>query len=185
MIFDKHYIQVDLDKKIFSGSFQLLPENWHNISCFNSLSDEELEDLTWSGNKNIGWIRFTSPKIKEFNVMRDTFLLVKDNLKRDISAAIDDSVDPKITYKNNLIVLNEETKNILVSRYLYSLSDKSVTLKINCMGNYRVFNSEEIKELIFMIDRKNLSIYNKRIKLNEIIDTCNSITDLTSKSYDI
>ena len=67
----------------------------------------------------------------------------------DISAAIDDSVDPKITYKNNLIVLNEETKNILVSRYLYSLSDKSVTLKINCMGNYRVFNSEEIKELIF------------------------------------
>jgi len=144
MIFDKHYIQVDLDKKIFSGSFQLLPENWHNISCFNSLSDEELEDLTWSGNKNIGWIRFTSPKIKEFNVMRDTFLLVKDNLKRDISAAIDDSVDPKITYKNNLIVLNEETKNILVSRYLYSLSDKSVTLKINFGRNSKKINEDPI-----------------------------------------
>ena len=47
MIFDKHYIQVNLDKNIFSGPFDLLPENWHNISCFNYLSDEELEDLTW------------------------------------------------------------------------------------------------------------------------------------------
>ena len=185
MIFDKHYIQVDLNKKIFSGPFQLLPVNWNNISSFNCLSNELLEDLTWSGRKNIGWIKFTSPKIKEFRVMRDTFLLIKENLKKDISAAIDDSVDLKITYKNNLIFLNDELKNVLTSRYLHCLSDKSITLKINCMGNYRVFNSEEIKELIFMIDRKNLSTYNKKINLYEMIDSSNSVFELTQKQYDI
>ena len=64
MIFDNYYIQVDLKNKIFLNNFSLLPKNWKNISCFSSLSDEELEDLTWSGNNDIGWIKFTSPKIK-------------------------------------------------------------------------------------------------------------------------
>jgi len=185
MIFDKHYIQVDLNKNIFSGSFEPLPEDWRNISSFNYLSDEELEDLTWSGNKNIGWIRFTSPKIKDFDVMRDTFMLIKNNLKKNISSSIDDNINPKISYKNYTILLNEETKTILDSRYLSSLSQEEVTLKLDCMGKYRIFNSEEIKELILLIDRKNLSTYNRKINLYEMIDSSNSVFELTQKQYDI
>lgn len=185
MIFDKHYIQVNLDKNIFSGPFDLLPENWRNISCFNSFSDEELEDLTWSGNKNIGWIRFTSPKIKDFSIMRDTFILIKNNLKKNISSFIDNDIDPKISYKNYTILLNEETRTILDSRYLSSLSHEEVTLKLDCMGKYRIFNSEEIKELILIIDRKNLSTYNKKVDLYEMVDNCNSVYEITQKQYDI
>ena len=185
MIFDKHYIQVDLNKKIFSGPFQLLPVNWNNISSFNCLSNELLEDLTWSGRKNIGWIKFTSPKIKDFGVMRDTFMLIKNNLKKDISSSIDDDINPKISYKNYRILLNEETKTILDSRYLSSLSQEEVTLKLDCMGTYRVFNSEELKELILLIDRKNLSVYNKKVDLYEMVDSCNSVYEITQKQYDI
>ena len=123
MIFDKHYIQVDLDKKIFSGSFQLLPENWHNISCFNSLSDEELEDLTWSGNKNIGWIRFTSPKIKDFDVMRDTFMLIKNNLKKN-------TVDYENFNQASIIELQssfyETYDNLLSNKYKVTINQKSL-----------------------------------------------------------
>jgi hypothetical protein len=183
MIFDNYYIQVDLKNKIFLNNFGLLPKNWKNISCFSSLSDEELEDLTWSGNDGIGWIKFTSPKIKDFSATSDNFLYNKVNLKKDISDAIDDSINTRIVYKTYEIRLNDELKNVLTSRYLHSLSDESITLKIDCMGNYRTFNAEEIKELILMIDRKDLSIYNKKIELYEMIDSSKSIYELTQKQY--
>ena len=53
------------------------------------------------------------------------------------------------------------------------------------MGTYRVFNSEELKELILLIDRKNLSVYNKKVDLYEMVDSCNSVYEITQKQYDI
>ena len=94
-----------------------------NIVSFNSLSDEELEDLTWSGNKNIGWIRFTSPKIKDFDVMRDTFMLIKNNLKKN-------TVDYENFNQASIIELQssfyETYDNLLSNKYKVTINQKAL-----------------------------------------------------------
>tara|TARA_X000001382_G_C3156043_1_gene174585 strand:- start:36 stop:596 length:561 start_codon:yes stop_codon:yes gene_type:complete len=186
MIFEDYYIEVDLKKKLFLGKFQKLPSCWKNIMGFSSLSDEELKDLEWSGNEGVGWIRFTSPDIKNFFTSSENFMMNKRELKKDIDILLKQYSSFKMSYKHFSITINEEIKMILESRYLLSLMNDSIEMKFECDdGKYRSFKGEEIQDIIRLVDKERVSTYNKKINMFEMIDSSNSIVELTLKSYDI
>ena len=85
MINDRRYVLVDTEKKLIIDKIQELPEYWKNISGLPGLSDEELEDLSWAGHFNLGWININSAKIDEYELTQrtlDEFKIALENGKK-------------------------------------------------------------------------------------------------------
>jgi len=185
MMFDDYYIQVDNRKKIFLSSFQTLPENWNNICGLNTFSDEQLKDLTWTKNKDIGWINFKSPEIKEYNSTRDNFLRIKEELRKKIYDFFKQLIITKIEYRNYFVLIDEETRKVLYSKFLATLVNESVTMKIKCNDKVRTFDYYGIQKIFETLDKIEGNNYDTRVRYYEMIDKCNSVYELTQQNYDI
>ena len=185
MKFDNYYIRVDTNKKLFLGNFELLPKDWSNICGLNNLSDEQLRDLSWSEHKNTGWINFKSEEIQKYRSTKDNFLRIKSELKKEVYNFFGQLLITKIKYRNYFVLIDEETRKVLYSKFLKTLISESVTMKIKCSDKVRTFDFYGVREIFEHLDKIEGDNYNKRVRYYEMIDNCNSVYELTQQNYDI
>ena len=114
------YILVDTEKKKIIDKIQKLPKNWKNISGIPRLTDEELCDLTWAGQINLGWINLKSNLIREYYSDDENLELNKNTLKNLISEIRKDKESKPVIYKGIRINTDEKTRYSLMIKKLYS-----------------------------------------------------------------
>ena len=92
-----------------------LPNNYKNISNISSLSDEELSDLSWSGNNEGFWL-----------VNSDPLPIVSNNQKIEISYLLD--IQNRICHQKytiiNITTIPEEIKNNKIRANLKIIRDQ-------------------------------------------------------------
>lgn len=92
-----------------------LPNNYKNISNISSLSDEELSDLSWSGNNEGFWL-----------VNSDPLPIASNNQKIEISYSLD--IQNRICHQKytiiNITTIPEEIKNNKIRANLKIIRDQ-------------------------------------------------------------
>lgn len=53
--------------------YNVLPESWRNVSNFNSLTDQELSDLSWTGNEGCSFYPVETNARPSFNPLYEIF----------------------------------------------------------------------------------------------------------------
>lgn len=172
------YILVDIEQKITIDKIQELPLNWSNISGLNGLSDEELSDLKWAGHPNIGWINIKSEKIKEYTSSPENLELNKNTLKGFISNKRKALQQIPISYNGAILKCSIEILN-----FLSSIQSKE---KINykCVNGYYTFTSEQIKDILNMMQNHIQKYFDVEMQIYKQIDSCQSISDFFDINYD-
>ena len=173
------YVLVDIEQKQIINKIQKLPENWKNISGLNGLSDNELKNLDWSGNKNIGWINIKSKNITNFYSSPENLELNKNTLKTLISEIRKDKQEEPIEYKNAKLKTDIQTR--------YSLEILKTKNKVNykCINGYYTLTSIDIKQICDIIDAQIQKYFDIEKNIHEKIEKCSSLSDFLNINYDL
>jgi hypothetical protein len=175
---NKYYVLVDTEKKIVIDKIQKLPENWKNISGLLSLSDEQLKDLKWSGNNNLGWISINSQEIKKYSSSKENLELNKNTFKYLITDIRKNKQSEYIQYQGAKIKPDIKT--------LYSLSLLKLKKDVNfkCLNGYYTFTSFQVSELYDIVDSNIQKWFDWEMNVYSQIDSCNSISDFFNVNYE-
>jgi hypothetical protein len=138
-----YFVLVDNEQKIIIDKIQKIPDYWNNIAHPGNFSDEELRDLTWSGNLNIGWVRINSEYIKEYSSSKENLELNKNQLKYIFSKTIQEKQNLPIEYNGIKIIPDEKTRYSFWIKKIQSV-DK-FNYKIN--NKYHTFNKRTDRSL--------------------------------------
>lgn len=180
MNLNKFYVLVDTEKKIIIDKIQELPEYWNNISNLSALSNEELENLDWSGNKNLGWMNITSQKLKFYEIQEDTLTLNKNAFKELISKERKIKQDCEIFYKNISFTCNQKTI-LFLSLKKYS-NNKIFNYKSN--ENYYQINIDEINEIYTIMNEHIQKCFDWEKKITDQLEKITKVTEFAHINYD-
>lgn len=169
-----YYVLVDYNLNQIIDHIKQLPENWINISGLPNYSDQKLEDLSWAGHPNLGWIKTSSQKLANFTYTSEWLEINKNNLKQSISQKRYDVQNEALNYKGNYIIANEKNKtNLLIKK---SLSNESFYWKF--INSYRLLSVKEVDTLLKLLDNYTQQCYNEEARLYSVIDNIANINDL-------
>jgi hypothetical protein len=139
------YVLVDKQlKKVINHPIEL-PVNWNNIHNMPSLSDEELSDLEWAGQPNLGWIKFDEEFPDTYGFADSWELFAKETIKGTYAKYRWEAESKGIEYKNVNIETNERTKMTLLIKK-ESLGDKTFLWKYN--NTAIEFNLEDVTNIL-------------------------------------
>lgn len=172
------YVLVDTEKKIVIDKIQKLPENWRNIACLPRLCDDELKDLKWAGNDNIGWINIHSLEIKEYSCSLENLELNKNTFKDLISNIRKENQSNPIEYQGAQIKSNTKT---LYSLFLLREKD---FVNFKCINGYYTFTSAQIQELYGIIESNMQKWFDWEMNAYAQIDACKSVANFLNVNYD-
>ena len=167
------YVLVDIEKKKIIDKIQKLPETWKNISGLSKLSDEELCDLKWAGQTNLGWISLKSNLIQEYYSDSENLELNKNTLKTFISEIRKDRQSEPINYKGIRISTDEKTRYSLIIKKLYSVDE----VNYKFFNKYYTFTKEQIIEICDMIEKHIQDCFDWEMKIYQQIESCQKISD--------
>jgi hypothetical protein len=168
-----YYVLVDNHQKIIIDKIQKLPDYWKNISNLNNLNDEELKDLTWSGNDRLGWVRINSEYIKEYSSSKENFELNKNQLKDIVSNITQEKQNSPIEYKGINIIPDEKTRYSFWIKRIQSAD--TFNYKIN--NQYYTFNKIEIVEICDRIEQYIQDCVDLEMEIYQQIDSCKHLYD--------
>jgi hypothetical protein len=178
MKLNNFYVLVDLEIQQIIDKIQKLPENWKNIAGLSGLSDDELNDLTWANQLNLGWINIHSEKIKNFQSSAENLQLNKNTFKRLVSEIRKDEEKEPINYQGAKIKSDFETQLAL-----FLLKDQK-EINFKCLNGYYTFTSGQIIEICDIILNRIQYLFNREKEIYDQIDQCNSVCNFLSVNYD-
>lgn len=185
MRLNDYFVLVDIKNKIVIDKLQKLPKNWQNIAGLSGLSDQQLADLSWSGNENIGWIRINSEKIKEYKSSPENLNLNKNILKELVSLFRYQNQIKQIKYNDAIIKADEKTRYSLFIKRIQAKENPNLTINYKCVNGYHTFTSFQLVELCDIIEKHvqkcfdlEKIIFNKIEQATEIYDFYFIINDL-------
>lgn len=170
---DNFYVLVDIEKKKIIDKIQKLPENWKNISGISRLTDEELCDLTWAGQINLGWVKLKSDLIKNYYSDDENLELNKNTLKNLVSEIRKDKQYEPFTYNGIKINTDEKTRYSLIIKKLYQTEE----VNYKFFNKYYTFTKEQIIEICDMIEKHIQNWFDWEMKIYQQIESCQNITD--------
>lgn len=168
-----YYVLVDNNLKIVIDKIQKIPDYWRNIAHPKNFSDEELKDLAWAGQPDIGWVRINSEYIKEYSSSKENFELNKNQLKDIVSNIIQEKQNSPIEYKGINIIPDEKTRYSFWIKRIQSVD--IFNYKIN--NQYHTFNKIEVAEICDRIEQYIQDCADLEMKLYQQIDSCKDIYD--------
>lgn len=170
---NEYYVLVDNHLKQVIDKIQKLPEYWKNISHLKNFSDEELKDLTWAGQPNIGWVSIKSEYIKEYRTSPENLELNKNQLKDIISKIVEEKIFSPIVFNQIKITPDDKT------RYSFWIKRIQKVEKFNCKINnqYYTFNSEQISDICDRIEQHIQEQIDFEMKIYEQIESCKNLQD--------
>jgi hypothetical protein len=179
MNLNNFYVLVDIETHQVIDKIKKLPQNWKNIAGLPGLSDEELCDLKWVGQHNLGWINIHSEKIKEYESSSENLELNKNEFKVLISELIKEQKSEPIEYCGARLKSDHQTWNSL---FILKECDK---VNYKCIDGYHTFTSSQIAEIYFIISQNIQKYFNIEMEIYTQIDSCQSISDFFNVKYDI
>jgi hypothetical protein len=146
------YVLVDKNTNTVLNHPSELPENWNNIHGTSSLTDKELEDLTWTGHSNFGWIKFDSEFPTTYTFANGWELFAKECIKESYSN-LRWKVEMKgILYNGIEIGTDDRTRTaILLKKELMSRTSKE-TFSWKYNGSIVEFDNEDINKILNAIN---------------------------------
>ncbi len=178
------YILVDRKKKIIINKIQKLPEYWNNISGLSNLSDEELSDLSWSGNSDLGFIRINSEELEEYSSNEENLKLNKFEIKKLVSESKSYKKNEYVIFDGVKVPVDDTTRYAILIKKLQSLKDESLTFNFKCFGEYFTFTALQMIELSDIIEEYVQSLYDKEMQIFNQIDSCEKVSDFVNIDYD-
>jgi hypothetical protein len=177
MNLNNFYVLVDTEIKQVIDKIQKLPENWKNIAGLPGLSDEELCDLKWAGQHNLGWINIHSEKIKEYTSSQDNLNLNKNIFKLLVSELRKEKQSEPIEYNGARLKSNFQTWHSL------SLLKEKDEVNYKCINGYYNFTSLQLKEICAKIETQIQNYFDIEMKIYQQIDKCQSISDFFNVNF--
>jgi hypothetical protein len=168
-----YFVLVDNEQKIVIDKIQKIPDYWNNIAHPGNFSDEELKDLTWSGNPNLGWVRINSEYIKEYSSSEENLELNKNQLKDIISKLTQEKENSPIEYKGIKIIPDEKTRYSFWIKRIQSVD--SFNYKTN--NQYYTFNKNQISEICDRIEEHIQDCVDFEMKLYHQVDLFKNLYD--------
>jgi hypothetical protein len=178
------YVLVDRTQKITIGKIEKLPEYWNNISGLSNFTDEQLSDLSWTGNDGLGFIKITSEDLKKYSSSKENLNLNKLQLKYLVSNLKSDKKNEFVTFNDVKIPVDDNTRYSILVKKIQALKDESLTFNFKCFGSYFTFTSLQIIELSDIIEEYIQSLYDKEMEIFDEIDSCETICDFLNINYD-
>jgi pyruvate formate-lyase activating enzyme-like uncharacterized protein len=173
------YILVDTETKQIINKIEKLPQNWKNIAGLPGLSDEELCDLEWAGQPNLGWVNIHSKKIKEYESSPENLELNKNEFKILISDLIKEKKSEPIEYCGAKLKSDNQTWNSL---FILKEYDK---VNYKCIDGYHTFTSSQITEIYAIITENIQKYFDLEMEIYTQIDSCQSISDFFNVKWKI
>lgn len=179
------YVLVDTRSKQVIGKLESLPEYWKNISGLSNFSEDELSDLSWSGNDGLGWIKVNSPLLSEYTSSPENLSLNKNQFKEIVCETTKIKKEIGITFNNirfpidKNIILDLNIKKLQADQY----PDKTFVYKI--YNQYYTFTAEEIKTITSLVNEYDIECSLWEMNIFNQIESCTSISDFININYDI
>jgi hypothetical protein len=172
-----YYILVDKQENQITGRIEERPENWRNIMGLSNYSDEDLHDLSWAGHENIGFIKFTSALLIDYNCLPDTLILNKIKSKEIVSKKLKELKYKSINYKDSIIEADKQSFSTL-----FSIKHKEC-VNYKCANGYFAFTSSELNEIFDLIDLQIQKYFDYEMEIHNSIDKCTSLIELSDLDY--
>ncbi len=164
------YVLVDLKENMIISPIMELPLNFGNISGVKFLSDEKLADLTWAGEKNLGWRKVTDPTLESVTVPDDWLSFQIANLKQLISDAREEKENEILTFGSKKVRMNERVKSSLTFKLVGSFNDTDTLIWKFMNGTFEITYAE-LKKLYTFIDTYTQECFNIEHEFSTILDT--------------
>jgi len=164
------YVLVDSEQNLILSPIMELPLNWGNISGVKFLPEEKLSDLSWAGEKNLGWKKITDPDLSTVNVTEEWIGFQRANLKQIISSKRKEMESEVLTFGEKQIKLDEKTKNALSFKLSGSFNDTDTLIWKFMNGIYEVTYGE-LKHIRDSIDSYLQECFDIEYKFSNLVDT--------------
>lgn len=176
------YVKVDLKNKVILSSPAPLELNWENIGGLPFLEEYKLQDLSWAGYENLGFIKFHNDNRIKLRCFRcETGLLekIKSELKIKVS---------KIRYEyecggvivNDQYVINTDDRSKLLIQMKYLQCKENLNLHFNwktSSGNIE-FNSSSFINAYMKIMDFIQNCFDLESNVCDDINQCKNIIDV-------
>jgi hypothetical protein len=179
------YILVDTKEKLTIGKVENLPEYWNNISGLSNFTDEQLSDLSWSGNNDLGFIKLNSEDLQNYSSSEENLNLNKAELKRLVSNLKSEKKTEHIVFNDIKIPIDDNTRYSILIKKLQALKDESLTFNFKCFGEYFTFTSLQMIEVSDIIEDYIQSLYDEEMEIFNKIDLCETMSDFLNINYDL
>ena len=93
---------------------------------------------------------------------------IKSELKKEVYNFFRQLLITKIKYRNYFVLIDEETRKVLYSKFLKTLISESVTMKIKCSDKVRTFDFYGVREIFEHLDKIEGDNYDTRVKYYEM-----------------
>lgn len=146
---NKLYTYVNHENLTIDNLAQFLPENWKNILGLNLYSDEKLENLSWAGHSNYGWVNLSTFDLSSYTPLPEWLELSKNGMKSIVSKFRYEAETEPLIWNGHQIKIDERTKTSLSFKILSAQSN----LDYKCFWK---FSGDDIAELTIS-ELKNIS----------------------------
>ena len=171
------YVLVDSELNLIITPMMKLPSNWGNICGLNSLSEEKISDLSWAGEKHLGWKKITDPDLSTVDVPEDWIGFQRANLKQLVSSKRKEMEFEILTFGEKRIKLDEKTKIDLIFKLSGSFNDTDTLVWKFINGTHEI-TFKELKEIRNSIDSYLQECFDIEHKFSNLVDTTEKINEL-------
>ena len=164
------YVLVDSKLNLIITPMMKLPSNWGNICGLNLLSEEKISDLSWAGEKHLGWKKITDPNLNTVDVTEEWIGFQKANLKQMVSSKRKEMESAVLTFGEKRIKLSEKVKNSLTFKLSGSFNDTDTLIWKFMNGTYKVTYGE-LEGIRNSIDSYLQECFDIEHKFSNLVDT--------------
>lgn len=173
-----YYVLVDYELNQIITHLSPLPQDWNNVYGLVNFDDKKLENLSWAGHPNLGWIKASSKKIFDYSYTPEWLDFTKTKLKSFISKKRNELETTVLEYKDSKIISNEKTKNALFLKIQIMKDQKIESVMWKFFDNFMLITSEEATSLLSALDGYTQKCFYEESRQCSLIDGCNSLKDL-------
>lgn len=176
------YFEVNPKRKYILHPPKKLDINWNSIFGITLLSKEELQDLSWAGYENIGFIKLSKENAEELDRYKsnyDVIDYVRTIFKREASQNRSFKENSFIVLNNKTMVqLSSDFKLSLLMKYIECKEDENLLVNWKTVHGYIELSSKNIIDLFKNTQKYIQKLYDIEKMLYEKIDSCTSISEL-------
>lgn len=166
------YTYVNYQAKTIDDLAQDLPKNWRNIQGLDLLGNEKISELTWAGHPGFGWVKLSDFDLSRYSCAPEWLELSKNGAKSAISKQRYEAETEAISWRGNLVRINERTKNAINFKLLSSQNKLDQPFSWKFVNKEEIITAVELTELAEIIDDYIQECFRLEAEKNSQIDTC-------------
>lgn len=177
--FTKPYVLINTSTVEIERPVEVLPEDWYNINGLNFYDDATLQDLTFAGHPDKGWVGFSSYVGLSTYSYDSGWLTNSKNAMEEMCDNLGDAAQRELlTWNGNEFIPNDNFRNRLVLRAISSGINTTKTYKIPFSNGSQDLDNESIVGLVSFINDYQQECLDLVIAKKDAIGICSNITDL-------